>query len=64
MTFLVGAVLGTPGVSYLAAMDLLARQHASTFTTVLVVLAWNVIMLLIVEIALSNSTAATFMRSA
>ena len=41
--------VGLPGVSYLTAMDLLARQHASTFAAVLVVLAWNVIMLLLLE---------------
>ena len=50
-TFVVGAVIiGIPGVSYLTAMDLLARQHASTFAAVLVVLAWNVIMLLLLEV--------------
>jgi Sap, sulfolipid-1-addressing protein len=50
-TFVVGAcIIGVPGVSYLTAMDLLARQHVSTFTSVLVVLAWNVIMLLLLEI--------------
>ena len=31
-------------------MDLLARQHASTLSAVLVVLAWNVIMLLLLEV--------------
>ena len=50
-TFVVGAVIiGIPGVSYLTAMDLLARQHASTLAAVLVVLAWNVIMLLLLEV--------------
>jgi len=50
-TFVVGAlIIGTPGVSYLTAMDLLARQHASTVGAVLVVLAWNVIMLLLLEV--------------
>ena len=49
-TFVVGAlIIGLPGVSYLTAMDLLARQHASTLAAVLVVLAWNVIMLLLLE---------------
>ncbi len=42
-------IVGIPGVSYLTAMDLLARQHVSTFAAVLVVLAWNVIMLLVLE---------------
>jgi hypothetical protein len=50
-TFVVGAlIIGIPGVSYLTAMDLLARQHASTLAAVLVVLAWNVIMLLLLEV--------------
>ncbi len=50
-TFIVGAcIVGIPGVSYLTAMDLLAKQHVSTFTSVVVVLAWNVIMLLLLEI--------------
>jgi len=50
-TFVVGAlIIGIPGVSYLTAMDLLARQHVSTLLAVLVVLAWNVIMLLLLEV--------------
>jgi Sap, sulfolipid-1-addressing protein len=51
MTFVVGAVIiGLPGVSYLTAMGLLAKQNASTLAAVLVVLAWNVIMLLLLEV--------------
>jgi len=50
-TFVVGAVIiGIPGVSYLTAMDLLARQHLSTLLAVLVVLAWNLIMLILLEV--------------
>jgi hypothetical protein len=50
-TFAVGAlIIGIPGVSYLTAMGLLSRQHASTLIAVLVVLAWNVIMLLLLEV--------------
>ena len=50
-TFVIGAlIIGIPGVSYLTAMDLLARQHASTLLAVLVVLAWNLIMLLLLEV--------------
>jgi len=50
-TFVVGAVvIGIPGVSYLTAMDLLSRRHVSTLVAVLVVLAWNVIMLLLLEV--------------
>jgi Sap, sulfolipid-1-addressing protein len=52
-TFVVGAlIIGIPGVSYLTAMGLLGRQHASTLGAVLVVLAWNVIMLLLLEVPL------------
>jgi len=51
MTFVVGAlIIGIPGVSYLTAMELLARQHSSTLLAVCVVLAWNVIMLLLLEV--------------
>ncbi|HVP02992.1 MAG TPA: GAP family protein [Solirubrobacteraceae bacterium] len=49
-TFLVGAVLSVPGVTYLAAMDLLARRHTSTVISVLVVIVWNLIMFLLLEI--------------
>jgi len=50
-TFVIGAlVIGTPGVTYLTAMDLLARQHLSTLAAVLVLLAWNLIMLLLLEV--------------
>ncbi len=58
-TFIVGAlIIGLPGVSYLTAMDLLARQHASTFATVIVVLAFNVIMLLLLEVPMIAYAAA------
>jgi hypothetical protein len=49
-TFVVGAVLTTPGVTYLTAMDLLAHKDTSTFGTVLAVLAFNLVMLLLLEI--------------
>ena len=50
-TFVVGAlIIGIPGVSYLTAMGLLARQHSSTFAAVVVVVAWNLIMLLLLEV--------------
>jgi Sap, sulfolipid-1-addressing protein len=49
--FVVGAVIiGIPGVSYLTAMGLLGREHAPTSAVVLVVLAWDVIMLLLLEV--------------
>jgi Sap, sulfolipid-1-addressing protein len=53
-TFVVGAlIIGIPGVSYLTAMDLLTKQHLSNFASVLVVLAFNVIMLLLLEIPMA-----------
>jgi Sap, sulfolipid-1-addressing protein len=57
-TFVVGAVLTTPGVSYLAAIGLLAREHLSTLGTVLVVLGFNVIMLLLLEVPIVAYAAA------
>jgi Sap, sulfolipid-1-addressing protein len=58
-TFVIGAiVIGTPGVSYLTAMELLARQHVSSFASVLVILAWNLIMLLLLEVPIVFYAAA------
>lgn len=52
-TFVVGALLSVPGFTYLAAMGLTARQDLSTLSTVLVVLAFNAIMFLLLEIPLA-----------
>jgi hypothetical protein len=51
-TFIVGALLSFPGASYLAGMDELSKQHLTTVETVLAVLAFNMIMLLLLEIPL------------
>jgi hypothetical protein len=51
-TFVVGMLLSFPGASYLAGMDALHKQHIGTVATVLAVLAFNVIMLLLLEIPL------------
>ncbi len=51
-TVVVGALLSFPGASYIAGMDLLSKQHISTVETVLVVLAFNVIMLTLLELPL------------
>ena len=51
-TFVVGVLLSFPGASYIAGMDLLSKQHISTLETVLVVLAFNVIMLILLELPL------------
>ena len=49
-TFIVGALLTLPGASYLAGLHDLAGQDLSTAPTVLAVLAFNVIMLALLEI--------------
>jgi hypothetical protein len=51
-TVVVGALLSFPGASYIAGMDLLHKQHLSTAVTVLVVLAFNLIMLALLELPL------------
>jgi hypothetical protein len=49
-TFLIGALLTLPGVSYLSALTATARLDLSTVETVLTVLAINAIMLMLLEI--------------
>jgi hypothetical protein len=51
-TFVVGVLLSFPGASYIAGMDLLSKQNIGTAATVLVVLAFNVIMLILLELPL------------
>jgi hypothetical protein len=51
-TFVVGILLSFPGASYIAGMDLLHKQNTGTVATVLLVLAFNAIMLLLVELPL------------
>jgi len=51
-TFLVGALLTLPGASYLAGLDLIAKQNLSTTATALTVVAFNLIMLLLLELPL------------
>jgi Sap, sulfolipid-1-addressing protein len=51
-TLVVGVLLSFPGASYIAGMDLLHKQHLTTSLTVLSVLAFNVIMLALLEIPL------------
>jgi Sap, sulfolipid-1-addressing protein len=55
-TFVVGVLLSFPGASYIAGMDLLHKQHLTTSATVLAVLAFNVIMLALLEIPLLGYT--------
>lgn len=51
-TFIVGALLTLPGASYLAGLSEIHKQKLSTTVTVLVVLAFNVIMLWLLEVPL------------
>jgi len=51
-TFVVGILLSFPGASYIAGMDALHKQSIGTVATVLTVLAFNVIMLLLLELPL------------
>ena len=51
-TFIVGALLSFPGASYIAGMDLVHKQHLGTAVTVLVVVAFNVVMLMLLELPL------------
>ena len=51
-TFVVGIVLTLPGGSYLVGLDHIAKQDASTAATVAMVLGFNVIMLLLLELPL------------
>ncbi len=55
-TFVVGVLLSFPGASYIAGMDLLHKQNLGTSETVLVVLAFNVIMLALLEVPLLGYT--------
>ncbi len=67
-TFVVGALLSFPGASYLAGMDLLGKQPVSAGVKVLVVLAFNAIALVLLEVPLLGYalrpewTAATIKR--
>jgi Sap, sulfolipid-1-addressing protein len=52
VTFAVGAVLSLPGASYLVALDILNKQDLSRGANVISVIAFNLIMLLLVELPL------------
>jgi len=49
-TFVVGALLTLPGASYLAGLDRLSKLGYSTAVTVLIVLAFNLVMLALLEV--------------
>jgi Sap, sulfolipid-1-addressing protein len=49
-TFVIGALLTLPGASYLAGLDKLTKLDYSTVATVIVVIAFNLVMLLLLEL--------------
>jgi hypothetical protein len=57
-TFLLGAVLTLPGASYLAGLSRISKENYSTAGTVLVVIVFNVIMLLLLEVPILAFTIA------
>jgi hypothetical protein len=63
-TFVVGVLLSFPGASYIAGMDLLHKQSTGTVTTILVVLAFNAIMLILLELPLLGYAIAPEWTSA
>jgi hypothetical protein len=57
-TFAVGAVLTLPGASYLAGLHHIERQNLSTTAIVITVVAFNLIMLILLELPLLSYTFA------
>ena len=53
-TFVVGALLTLPGASYIAGLTEIHKQKLSTTLTVLVVLAFNIVMLWLLEVPLAS----------
>jgi hypothetical protein len=51
-TFVIGALLSLPGATYLAALNNLSKLKYSTAVTVLVVILFNLIQLLLIEVPL------------
>jgi hypothetical protein len=57
-TFVIGALLTLPGASYLAGLDQIHKLHYSTTTTVLLVIAFNIVMLWLLEVPLLSFVVA------
>lgn len=53
-TFVVGALLTLPGASYIAGLSEIHKQKLSTAVTVLVVIAFNIVMLWLLEVPLAS----------
>lgn len=54
ITFVVGALLTLPGASYLAGLYNIHEQKYSTLVTVLVVIAFNIVMMWLLEVPLAG----------
>ncbi len=52
ITFLLGAALTLPGASYIAGMTSLHKLHYSTAATVVIIVAFNLVMLALLEVPL------------
>jgi Sap, sulfolipid-1-addressing protein len=57
-TFIVGALLTLPGASYLAGLDEIHKLKYSTPVTVLLVIAFNLVMLWLLEVPLASFATA------
>jgi hypothetical protein len=57
-TFVIGALLTLPGASYLIGLDHIADKHASTSATVALIIGFNLIMLILLELPLLAYTFA------
>jgi hypothetical protein len=57
-TFVIGALLTLPGASYLIGLDHIAAKHASTPATVGLIVGFNLIMLILLELPLLAYTFA------
>lgn len=57
-TFVIGALLTLPGASYLIGLNHIADQNASTVGTIALVLSFNLIMLMLLELPLIGYTVA------
>ena len=55
---MIGALLTLPGASYLAGLDRLTKLDYSTVATVLIVIAFNLVMLLLLELPMIAFTVA------
>ncbi len=58
MTFVIGALLTLPGASYLAGLDQIHKLNYGTAATVLLVVAFNVVMLAFLEVPLVSFVLA------